>query len=166
MRIVKTNILLLAVFFVLFFSKTVSGLNEDTHEIINERVAQITLPNGFSLNDYLINQLGLTKGIKEEFNNEEVGRWLELGGKYEDRPPGSIIPLIGYTVRSSNHFHDPITNMGYHGLLFSGMSSIEWALSDAQTQGLGYWCTRCQYYPYNNNIDNSLFSIKQGNFME
>lgn len=164
MRIIKTNILLLAVLFILFFSKTVSGLNEDTHEAINKRVAQITLTNGFSLNDYLINQLGLKNGILEVFDNKNVWLWLQLGGRYEDVPPGSIIPLIGYTVRSRNHFHDPITDMGYHGLFFSGMSSIEWALSDAQTQGLGYYSWKDVMGYYKEALTNEDQDTRNTNF--
>jgi len=138
----RTNILLLSILFILLYSKTVSGLSEDTHELINRRVAETTLPDGFSLGDYLINQLGLAEGILEEFDNKNVRRWLELGGRYEDSPLGFIPligPLIGYTVRSINHFHDPIADVGYHYGFFSGMSSIDWALLDAQTQELGYY---------------------------
>lgn len=117
MKFLKTNILLLSVFIALSFSKTVLSYNVETHKFINEVVAETILPNGFTLNDYLVNQLDLKNGIKEKFSNKEIKFWISDGGRFEDKPPIGMNPLSWFQfmyLRSINHFHDPIINMGYN----------------------------------------------------
>ena len=44
------------------------ALETDTHEVINEYIARNTL-NGFSLDSYLKDQLGIRDGIEESFDS-------------------------------------------------------------------------------------------------
>jgi len=106
----------------------------ETHKVINEYIAQGTI-NGFSLNDYLKNNLGFQKGVEETFTLGEskmVFAWLGKGGKKED------VPEI---LRNKNHFHDPLSNKGFGGLMggliFSGESSIIWSQKPIATQSPG-----------------------------
>ncbi len=114
-----------------------NALDVETHEAINEYIAQNTL-NSFSLDSYLKNNLGLTNGKEEKFNSLEVYKWLRDGGKFEDKPPEWYsIPYL----RSVNHFHNPLTDAGFSGyffgLLLSGDSSTVWAQKNIGTQSPG-----------------------------
>jgi hypothetical protein len=94
------------------------ALEKETHRAINEYVA--TTSNSFSLNSYLVNQLGYKNGVQEVLNGKEIWKWIRDGGKTEDEP--------AYT-RSRNHFHDPLKpwdQAGLNSFLFSGMSSALW----------------------------------------
>ncbi|PKL52237.1 MAG: hypothetical protein CVV37_02305 [Nitrospira bacterium HGW-Nitrospira-1] len=91
------NITISLLLILLAFSKGYS-LETDTHELINERIAKGTI-GGFSLDMYLKNQMGLTKGKEEVFNKKEVWKWVKEGGRYEDEPA---------YISSLNHFHDPL----------------------------------------------------------
>lgn len=62
------------------------SLEKPTHEFINKYIAQGTI-NGFSLNDYLKNQLGFNDGVKEVFTfgeSKKVLEWIGEGGIKED----------------------------------------------------------------------------------
>jgi hypothetical protein len=106
------------------------ALEVDTHKAINEYIA-IGIINGFSLDSYLKNQLGFQNGVEEQIkfgDSKKVCSWIGGGGVTEDRPPGFFqIPYL----RSTNHFHDPISNQGFggfiFGVLFNGESSIQWS---------------------------------------
>ena len=70
---------------------------KETHEAFNEKAAKTTI-NGFSLNDYLLNQLGFASGFNEQIygyselknihKKQEVFNWIGEGGQTEDMPPG------------------------------------------------------------------------------
>lgn len=128
------------------------ALEVETHKEINEKIAKGTI-NGFSLNNYLKNQLGFQNGYDEVFKfgeSKKVWDWIKIGGLYEDKPPGTIIPYI----RSANHFHDPLSNKGFggffFGLLLSGDASITWSQKPIGTQSPGgyysWFDTRDYFY--------------------
>ncbi len=131
------------------------SLTEDTHKAINENIANREI-NNFSLNEYLINNLGLKTGVKEslygyseiykQYINQRIENWLGEGGILEDRP-GSITDYItGKPSRSVNHFHNPLkTNWDEAGLndtflgkSYTGQSSVLWAQNTNQNIG-GKW---------------------------
>ncbi len=64
----KKIFLPIAIFFFSFISFSYA-LETPTHKAINEYAAQNTF-NGFSLNSYLHDQLGLQKGVNEVFNSK------------------------------------------------------------------------------------------------
>src|SRR6266581_129987 len=156
----------------LFLPTAVNALNVDVHRAINEKIGLIPTPNNdFTLNQYIIDQLGYAKGIKSTFveplHNDQlrIDQLLGVGGVYEDEPPGKWPPYR----RSRNHFHDPLKPLdqaGYRGflafcsttdnpLLVSGYcpkSAITWAtgpqIENAFSPG-GDWSwtkTRDNYY--------------------
>jgi len=112
-----------------------NALEVGTHEKINERISFGDF-DGFSLNAYLTNQLGISGGINELFVGKTVSRWIRDGGRYEDEPPWTI-PY----VRSVNHYHDPTREQGFsgffHGRLLSGYSLVEWAQMPIGAQSPG-----------------------------
>src|SRR3989338_4709022 len=119
------------------------ALETKTHQDINGYVTNITLPNGFNLNTYLKNNLGLSGGIGEVVSeNKKIEDWIKLGGEYEDAPPWTI-PYL----RSFNHYHNPITDKGYLGMW---NSSTQWALMSRNTQSPGgyysWYDVRDYYY--------------------
>lgn len=106
------------------------ALNPHTHEDLNRYIANNTI-DGFSLDSYLKDQLGFPNGKDESFNSKRIWAWLRDGGKYEDKPPGTI-PYL----RSFNHYHNPLTDQGYSG--FPGTeSSIQWSQRSSGTQNPG-----------------------------
>ena len=136
---------------ILIYASLAYSLDVRTHEAINERIAldnfdKFSLAgflDGVSLRDYLTNNLGFTDGVLETIWNEQIGQeeavweWIRDGGRYEDRPPGAAISILGINLpnppylRSTNHFHNPITKKGFSGFFFglvlSGESSKDWA---------------------------------------
>ena len=85
-------------------------LREPTHLAINEEVARRSM-NEFSLDVYLINQIGFSNGVREELNGIDadgkyikipVLRWLGYGGEREDRPGSTTdyLPLVRQPTRS------------------------------------------------------------------
>ncbi len=77
------KILLAAIALSIYTASFSYALDVSTHKAINAYIAQNTL-NGFSLDLYLKNQLGIQSGIKESFksNNEsyEAWQWIREGG--------------------------------------------------------------------------------------
>lgn len=63
---------ILAILIVLSCGSQGSCLVEETHRAINEYIAQTSI-NGFSLKEYLINNLGLAKGVDEIIGEKWVG---------------------------------------------------------------------------------------------
>lgn len=107
--------------FILFANLSyVYSLEVGTHEAINETVAKGG-GGSFSLDNYLINNLGVSGGVNEFINNKKVFDWFKLGGRYEDKPPLTI----PYT-RSLNHFHNPLETWDNAGLE-TFQSSVIWA---------------------------------------
>jgi hypothetical protein len=95
-----------------------------THKAINENIADRTI-NGFSLNKYLISNLGFKAGAKEPLYgysgiyksnvNQRVIEWLGEGGVLEDEPE-QIWRLVLNMARNNNHFHNPLKTWERAGL--------------------------------------------------
>jgi len=139
---------------ILVFCFAAYGLEKPTHMAINRDIATRSF-GAFSLDSYLIHQLGLAKGVTEEFNQRQITEWLSEGGKTEDEPEDLIRHARGWT-RNKNHFHDPMAQQWataglddfFAGLRFTGQSSILWAQNQNQTPG-GKWSwhdARAYYY--------------------
>jgi len=97
------------ILFVIMFASITSlsyALDVATHKAINENIARNNF-NGFSLDSYVISNLGLATGVTTSLNSLELWKWLRDGGLYEDMPPESLIPYR----RSRNHFHNPLKTM-------------------------------------------------------
>ena len=137
MRKLYIIIFLLFAFCLLNFS-FLFALETDTHENINEFIVRNTL-NGFSLDDYLRDQLGFSEGYDEKFKLKKTMKvldWIKIGGKLEDIPYWYMLYL-----RSVNHFHNPLTDQGFSGIwgtgFLSGDSSIQWSQKSLGTQSPG-----------------------------
>lgn len=153
------------VLFLLFFNISAAhALIVETHEAINRQAASSTF-NNFSLDLYLKNNLGISVGIDQPYNgNISVSDWISLGGKFEDKPPWNI-PYL----RSVNHFHNPLTDQGYSGFwgtgIFSGISAIEWALTDVATQSTGgYYSWKDVRKYYYNALTSPIKGDRDTNF--
>ena len=147
------------IFFLLFgWLSQGMTLEKPTHEVINQNIAQETII-GFSLNNYLMNNLGYKVGIEtllpgysEAYKKEiqlRIWQWLGEGGKSEDEPDGLLL-TVANRGRSNNHFHNPLkpylNNSGldaYVGPLhYTGQSSVLWGQNLNQDPGLnigGKW---------------------------
>lgn len=129
-----------------------------THEQINTFILSEDICD-FSLNDYLMNNVGLIRGVKHELADRPViyndwfgvilkakqtpERCISEGGRDEDSP----------FIRCKNHFHDPLKEWSRAGLyeggvLAGGDSSILWAQREEGTQYLGNysWHDVRQYF--------------------
>lgn len=121
----------------LLYSTTLSyALDVLTHQTVNTYIVNKTI-NGFSVDDFLRNSLEFTEGKEAEINGKKVYKWFSDGGRFEDKPPWTL-PY----VRSSNHFHNPITDKGFSGvmgvpILLPGQSTVEWAQRSTGTQSPG-----------------------------
>jgi hypothetical protein len=113
------------------------ALSVETHEAINESIASNKL-NGFSMSEYLNNNLGFTKGKDEPITKQtiqttagsitgtttvaetkEVYKWLIEGGRYEDKPPETF-PYL----RSINHFHNPLKSLDRRAIPLFGVNLL------------------------------------------
>jgi hypothetical protein len=115
------------------------GLDKPTHYALNEDIAKRTI-NGFSLDDYIRNQLGFPNGINEEIHGTKILKWLGDGGQKEDEPDGLIRTVLN-RGRSNNHFHNPLLTWDSAGLsatVYTGQSSILWSQNKNQDPG-GKW---------------------------
>jgi hypothetical protein len=116
----------------------VFALDVETHMLLNYNISSKAL-NNFDLGIYLLDNLGLSGGDNEKFKNSTISELIRVGGKYEDKPPGTI-PFI----RSINHFHNPLKEplsiAGFYGI---GESAIAWSqkLPGSQKPG-GYYSWR------------------------
>jgi hypothetical protein len=113
------------------------------HRDLNQRIVGRTISN-FSLNDYLINQLGFTNGVedilRENSTEKAVWWWLGLGGDLEDDPEG-LYRYPTNTARNNRHFHDPLKDWDKAGLstiAFTAPSSLVWSQNRNQDVG-GKW---------------------------
>lgn len=86
---------------------------------------------GFSLDQYLRQELGWDSGKDTDLQGKTVQQWLEYGGDKEDSP----------VLRSFNHFHDPTRTWDIAGLWGGnlGRSSIVWAQTPDQPWGFYSW---------------------------
>jgi len=138
----------------LIFSLQGFPLTTGTHAQINEYVTG-TIMDGFSLDSYLKDLLGIEQGVDAEIQGvidekptyQTVSQWFRLGGVREDSP------WYYPNTRSRHHYHDPLSDQGFSGLggtgLLSGESSIMWSQSPvgAQTPGGHYsWHDVRGYY--------------------
>jgi len=118
MRKRRLSLIILMPFILILWGSQALSLEKETHRAINEVIANKTI-NGFSLNNYLINQLGFKEGINEKLskNAEEkrVFEWLGEGGVKEDEPDGLIRTFLN-KGRSNNHFHNPLRLWNEAGL--------------------------------------------------
>jgi hypothetical protein len=87
------------------YSLNSHALMEPTHASVNRHIANNTVM-GFSLNQYLLQELKWNSGIETDLGEKKVWEWLEEGGKLEDSP----------ILRSFNHFHDPTRTWDVAGL--------------------------------------------------
>ena len=145
----KLLTLMLALLISLNWSSQCLSLTEATHQELNRHVAQNPI-NGFSLNDYLMNNLGLQRGFGEIINGVDadgrnrswrVFEWLGYGGEQEDRPGSwkDYLPIVGKPTRSVNHFHNPLRQpwataglndtikVGSVERSYTGQSQVLWA---------------------------------------
>ncbi|MBN1664485.1 MAG: hypothetical protein JW943_12870 [Deltaproteobacteria bacterium] len=99
------------------------ALSVDTHKAINIYIADPTKGfHGYSLDNYLKNNLGLSDGVTAKFDHKMVQDWISDGGEYEDDH-----------LRLRNHFHNPINDQGLSpGPYFS---ALNWALKPIGAQG-------------------------------
>ncbi len=114
----------------ILLGSNVWAFNTDVHELLNGRAADVS-----SLDSYLKQNLGLTRGVVEPVNGEIVRRWIQIGGSAEDQFFG--IELLGALFRSINHFHNPLRTWDKAGLdavtllcpplVFKGEASVRWA---------------------------------------
>ncbi len=111
----KRLLTIISVAFIIIVAIPSQGLtfSKEMHETINGNIGQRTI-NGFSLNDYLLNQLGFKDGVFEplygysgKFNKDftqRVWQWLGEGGFKEDEPE-ELWRLLSNIARNNNHFH-------------------------------------------------------------
>ena len=130
------------------------SFDKPTHQDLNEKIAQRTI-NSFSLDSYLIRELGIKEGVREiliaNSDKKEILKWLGYGGFMEDEPEGYLRYPIN-AARNNNHFHNPLaspwSSAGFDktiiipGFLLPlhvfGQSSVLWAQNEAQHLG-GKW---------------------------
>jgi hypothetical protein len=156
--------LILAILIILSWSSQGLSHEEKIHQAINEFIAQNVI-NGFSLNNYLIDNLGLNVGVQELLlgveadgvsSKKEIFKWLGYGGIQEDRPGSISDYILGRPTRSVNHFHNPLKEPWddaglddnitipslsppyFINLHYTGQSSILWAQNRNQDPG-GTW---------------------------
>lgn len=63
------------------FPATVSCLNVDTHQAIQEKIGTVQVPiDDFNLNQYIIDQLGYGQGINEFFTDtiQDSKKWRNI----------------------------------------------------------------------------------------
>ncbi len=112
-------------------SATVSGLNTDTHRIINRRAAETSV----GLDEYLHRKAGFRAGIETRVHERTIREWIEEGGIREDD-----------WLRFLRHFHDPLKSWDTAGLDFvidRHDSSVRWMQEpnqgDLDTGGFWSW---------------------------
>ena len=127
------KIYLLTFFLILHIHNSSQALSIATHKDINENVVTRNDINGFGLDLYLREKIGLPDGINTIYRFREVWQLFREGGAHEDAPAGNWIPYR----RSRNHFHDPLLPVDQAGYTSWGsfcavghcpVSAILWAL--------------------------------------
>jgi hypothetical protein len=163
MKIRKATLIILFVIIAMGWACRVLSFEKRMHQAINEDIAQRTVSD-FSLNDYLISQLGFLEGVREILSVDYPGRriyqWLGVGGVEEDNPEGWLRYPTNL-ARNNNHFHNPLADTwssagfdfdisppnfpyDYH---VKGQSSILWAHSRNQSLGGNWsWHDARRYY--------------------
>jgi hypothetical protein len=143
MRNKKLFLIILAAGISILWASQVLSFNRGMHRDLNERIAQRVI-NNFSLNDYLINQLGFAQGVMQilpkDSDKFRVFEWLGEGGDKEDEPE-ALYRYPTNTARNNRHFHDPLESWNNAGLrtpIFTAQSSLMWAQNQNQDVG-GKW---------------------------
>ncbi|MEW6419946.1 MAG: hypothetical protein AB1480_17835 [Nitrospirota bacterium] len=148
----KNLIFILTSLIILSWTSQGFSYAKETHQAINEHIAQNTV-SGFSLNNYLMENLGFGEGVKEELNGidanginvkKKIFWWLGHGGFQEDVPE-QIWRLVLNMARNNNHFHNPLEVWDSAGLddyvgpfHYTGQSLLLWAQNPNQSPG-GEW---------------------------
>lgn len=112
------------------------ALEKVTHYAVNEHIAKNTI-QGFSLKEYVTEELGFQDDIETLFNNKEVWEWLAYGGRKEDEP---------FLARSFRHFHNPLKSWDTAGLWDTFESSIIWGQRTNQSWGHYSWQDAREYF--------------------
>jgi hypothetical protein len=94
--------------------------------------------------------LGFTNGFNEKLQWDgkvcddktrktdcSIKEWIQYGAEKEDAE--RWFPPAQASLRSFNHFHDPISGKGLHDLGKSGMSALEWAQNPEEQGKLNYF---------------------------
>jgi len=142
------NVIWLFFIFYLMNISCVFAFHGPTHEAINEYIVNKKM-NGFSLEEYLKEQLGFADGINEKFETQKgecklqdiykVADWVKHGGSWEDDPPGPYFQCFPY-IRAFNHFYNPLSNEGLSKGWAWGNPTDRWfMLSEAQDEGIWVW---------------------------
>jgi hypothetical protein len=142
------------------------ALEVETHKTINFYIAnENSSINGFSLDNYLKNNLGMTEGVKATFKSQMVKELISDGGEYEDEPPGCA-PYW----RSRNHFHNPIDKSGFSDWwdtgIFSGMSAVDWINQPPNTQSCGFYSWNDARDYYYKALTSSDKATREANFAD
>ena len=118
MRNKRLFLIILAAGIPILWASQVLSFNRGMHRDLNQRIAQRVI-NNFSLNDYLVNQLGFAQGVTEilakDSDKFRVFEWLGEGGDKEDEPEG-LLRYPTNTARNNRHFHDPLESWNNAGL--------------------------------------------------
>jgi hypothetical protein len=119
-----------------------SALEIETHKKINEYITTNQI-NNFSLDSYVMNQLGLKTGVETYLKNgktsNRIREWVRDGGEYEDGPGGFVPPYL----RSFNHFHDPLKPLDSAGFTYPILfpvpfnSALKWAQDQTGSSLIG-----------------------------
>src|SRR5688572_5642519 len=115
-----------------------SAFEIQTHRLIN--ITATT--ESAALQSFLVNHVGMVRGINEPLNEKAVWIWIELGGMAEDRFDGN--EFFGGLTRAARHFHTPRLPWDRSGLDIQGFprfeSSVRWAqLPDQGVTGRAAW---------------------------
>ena len=115
-KIIGLSIFIISI--VMIFTEQSIALSADTHGVINVYIVDPSKGfSGYSLDEYLKNNLGISDGVTAKFDSKMVQEWIGYGGKQED---------AGF--RSINHFLNPIDNTGV------GYSALIWATLPTASQ--------------------------------
>lgn len=101
----------------------------NTHEELTEKTIETIEAN---LDAYLINNLGLERGLNDSVEGGTPRKLMIRGSNTEDDG-----------IRSVNHFHEPLSNQGLRS--FRGISAVKWSLSDLGEQHWS-WNDAREYY--------------------
>ena len=138
----------LLVILIAIWASDISAFSIDTHRPLNRRAADASTVDG-----YLREHLGFSRGLAETFNGKEARKWIEEGGAAEDQAFG--LEPLGAAFRSINHFHNPLQawdSAGLAGRCFglipvSGKASVRWAQDPNQgLSGQAAWADARQAF--------------------
>lgn len=138
----------LLVMLIAIWTSDVSAFGIDTHRLLNRRVADVS-----AVDSYLREELGLSRGLTENFNGKRARQWIEEGGAAEDQAFG--FEPLGAAFRSRQHFHNPLLPWDQAGLAgrclalvpLSGEASVHWAQDPNQgLSGQAAWADARQHF--------------------